>query len=186
VDITAGRGINITDSTQIRALSYMDPLAVKLITLTGDLSINGSEIDAGAGPIALESQLTNLLLTNSSLTGDIIRARSLGPNGELIINGTSFNASTALKLYAEGSNGQVRFTGNSFINSPSTDIAGKTVTINPGVSVNVSHPSGLRVYTDNPQFSNNLPNSYGSFTTGEGNTPITNVSSQGFDNRPGF
>ena len=186
VDITAGRGINITDSTQIRALSSIDPLAVKLITLSGDLSISGSQIDTGAGAIALESQLTNLLLTNSNLTADIIRARSLGPNGELIINGTSFNASTALKLYAEGSNGKVRFTGNSFLNSPSTDIAGKTVTIDTGVSVNVSHPSGLRVYTDNPQFSNNLPNGYGSFTTGESNTPITNVNSQGFDNRPGF
>lgn len=183
VDISAGRSITITDSSQIVALTYMDPLDIRLKALSGDLTLTDSELSGR--DITLEAHLANLVLTNSTINGNVIRARSLGANGELLINGTSFDAITALKLYAEGSNGQVRFTGNSFINSPSTDIAGKTVTIDPGVRVNVSEPAGLRVYTDNPNFSNNTANGYGQFTTGETNSPFT-VNQQGFGNRPGF
>lgn len=184
VDISAGRSINITDSSQIVALTYMDPLDIHLKALGGDLSITNSNLEGRN--VTLEAHLTHLLVTNSTINGDVIRARSIGQNGELIINGSNFNANSALKLYAEGSNGQVRFTGNSSIDSPNIDIAGKTVTIDSGVNVQVGNPSSLRVYTDNPQFSNDLPNGYGKFTTGETNTPIINVNRQSFGNRPGF
>lgn len=184
VDISAGRSINITDSSQIVALTYMDQLDIHLKALGGDLSITNSNLEGRN--IKLEAHLTHLLVTNSTINGDVIRARSIGQNGELIINGSNFYANSALKLYAEGSNGQVRFTGNSSIDSPNIDIAGKTVTIDSGVNVQVGNPSSLRVYTDNPQFSNDLPNGYGKFTTGETNTPIINVNRQSFGNRPGF
>ena len=108
----------------------------------------------------------------------------MGPNGQLLINGTTFNAYSALKLYAEGSNGLVRFTGDSTLNGPSATIAAKTVTIDSGVSVTVSNPTGLRVHTDTRNFSNNGgPTTFGAFTDGE--SPI-NVPDNNFDSRPSY
>jgi hypothetical protein len=108
----------------------------------------------------------------------------MGPNGQLLINGTTFNAYSALKLYAEGSNGLVRFTGNSTLNGPSATIAAKTVTIDSGVSVTVSNPTGLRVHTDTRNFSNNGgPNTFGSFT--DGSAPIS-VAPNSFSSRPAY
>lgn len=179
--LTAGRGVSITDSTLLRALSEVDPLQLSIQARGGDLTLLNSQIDAAE--VKLESLVANLSLTNSVVSGDVIRARTLGPDGTLLINGTTFNAASALKLYAEGSNGQVRFSGNSSLNSPSATLAGKTVTIDPGVSVSVSSPANFRVYTDNAQFSNNSPNGYGAFTND--GAPFT-VNQQGFGNRPGF
>jgi hypothetical protein len=183
INIIAQRSFTISNSSQLRTLGeVIDPLQIYVAARGGDLSVLDSDISADN--VNLESTLNNIVLTNSNISADVIRARAMGPNGQLLINGTTFNAYSALKLYAEGSNGLVRFTGNSNLNGPSATIAAKTVTIDSGVNVTVSNPTGLRVHTDLRNFSNNGgPNTFGAFTDGE--API-NVPNNNFSSRPGY
>jgi hypothetical protein len=184
INIIAQRSFTISNSSQLRTLGeVIDPLQIYVAARGGDLSVLDSDISADN--VNLESTLNNIVLTNSNISADVIRARAMGPNGQLLINGATFNAYSALKLYAEGSNGQVRFTGiDSYLNGPSSIIAAKTVTIDQNTKVIVSNPSGLRVHTDNRNFSNNggSPN-FGAFTDGE--API-NVPNNNFSPRPGY
>lgn len=183
INLIANRSFTISNSSQLRTLgNAIDPLQIYIAARGGDLSVLDSDISADN--VNLESTLNNIVLTNSTISADVIRARAMGPNGQLLINGTTFNAYSALKLYAEGSNGLVRFTGNSNLNGPSATIAAKTVTIDSGVNVTVSNPTGLRVHTDLRNFSNNGgPNTFGAFTDGE--API-DVPDNNFDSRPGY
>lgn len=183
INLIADRSFTISDSSQLRALgTQIDPLQIYIAARGGDLSVLNSDISADN--INLESTLNNIVLTNATLSADVIRARAMGPNGQLVINGATFNANTALKLYAEGSNGQVRFIGNSSLNGQSAIIAAKTVTIDSGVSVSVRNPAGLRVHTDTRNFSNNGgPLNFGAFT--DGSVPI-NVPANTFGSRPAY
>lgn len=183
INLIANRSFTISSSSQLRTLGEeIDPLQIYIAARGGDLSVFDSDISADN--INLESNLNNIVLTNSTISADVIRARAMGPNGQLLINGTTFNANSALKLYAEGSNGLVRFTGNSTLNGSSAIIAAKTVTIDSGVSVNVSNPTGLRVHTDNRNFSNNGgPSTNGAFVNGS--SPIS-VAPNSFGSRPAY
>ena len=183
INLIANRSFTISSSSQLRTLGeVIDPLQIYIAARGGDLSVLDSDISADN--VNLESTLNNIVLTTSTISADVIRARAMGPNGQLLINGTTFNAYSALKLYAEGSNGLVRFTGNSNLNGPSATIAAKTVTIDSGVSVIVNNPTGLRVHTDTRNFSNNGgPNTFGSFTDGE---VQINVPNNNFSSRPGY
>jgi hypothetical protein len=183
INLIANRSFTISSSSQLRTLGeVIDPLQIYIAARGGDLSVLDSDISADN--VNLESTLNNIVLTTSTISADVIRARAMGPNGQLLINGTTFNAYSALKLYAEGSNGLVRFTGNSTLNGPSATIAAKTVTIDSGVSVIVNNPTGLRVHTDTRNFSNNGgPNTFGSFTDGE---VQINVPNNNFSSRPGY
>ncbi len=182
--ITANRGITVTDSTQLYALSETDPLKILIEARGGDLSITG-DASISADEIVLESKIANLIVANSTISGDVIRARTLGANGELIIDGANFYAASLLRLYAEGSNGHIRFISNSTLESPRTDIAANSVTINSGVDVTVSNPSGLNVYTNNANYNRpSAPNSNGRFRDGSGST--IDAVPQAFGNRPSF
>jgi hypothetical protein len=80
----------------------------------------------------------------------------------------SIDADQLVHLYAQGSNGQIQFTGPVSLDSPQTVLAAKKVTIDPGVNVTIQQPAGLDVYTDVPQFNTG---GFGSFVDG-GSTPI--------------
>ena len=182
LDIASQRSISITNSSELRRLASTDLSNLHLDARGGDLTISDSSIDAAN--VFLESQNGDLVMSNATITGDVVRAQTLSPNGTLLLGGnSSLTATNALKLYAQGSNGHVRFSGPVTLDSPVTVVAGKTVTVDVGISVDVRSPGGFRVYTDNAQFSNNTPNGYGDFRSG--GAPFA-VSQQPFGSRPGF
>ncbi len=85
----------------------------------------------------------------------MVKVGSLGANGTLTIgNNTRINGDTAIQLYAAGSNGSVDFTGNTYLTGASIkSIAGNTVTINHGATVNVTGGAAT-VYTNVANYSN--------------------------------
>jgi hypothetical protein len=76
----------------------------------------------------------------ANLTADIIKVAALGHDGVLTIGAnTQLSANTVLKLYATGSNGQIVFAGSCSISGGNLNIiAAPTVTVNSGVTVNVT------------------------------------------------
>lgn len=178
----AGRDLYVSDSTQLRSLAEPG-LQEIVLAAGGDLSVLNATLDA-VGEVTLEAKAGDLLVTNSVLSGDVIRARALGPNGQLVIDGAQFYAGSLLRLYAEGSSGHIRFISDSALYGSRVDIAAKTVTINPGVDVEVSHPAGLSVYTQNANYNRpSAPNGNGRFVSG-GDT--VDAAPKPFGSRPGF
>ncbi len=192
LNIVANRGISITDSSQLRQLSLADPLVITMLACTGDVNMVGASLNSGRVSLAAQqaeitSQSGNVNIQNADLSADVLRVHTLGTNGQLIIGGSNLTATQALKLYAEGSNGMVEFVANSSLNGPTT-IAGKTVQVDNGVSVNINDPIDFRVHADNQNFNGGA---YGNFTTG--GSPINfvppgNIGPQkgSFASRPGF
>ncbi len=181
ITVKALRDIHVSNSSELAELT--EGFSPDILLSAGrDLAVNESHISGGN--VTLESRTGNLLVANSYVSGDAIRARTLAPNGQLNIDGATFQATSLLRLYAEGSNGHIRFVSDSTLAGNRVDIAAKTVTINPGVSVEVSNPSGLRVYTQNANYNRpSAPNSNGRFA----NDGVTlDVTPQPFGNRPGF
>ena len=88
-------------------------------------------------------------------------------------------AGSLIKLYGEGASG-VRFSGDNTLNATTVDIAGRTVTIDTGGVVRLSHPANTRVFSDTANFNNGGIN--GNFTDKAG-TPAT-VTKDFYDNRP--
>jgi hypothetical protein len=133
----------------------------------------------------MEAQTGDITLHNgTTIQADIIKARTLSPIGILTIGGTSDLSATGLiRLYAEGANGRVHFTGPATLNAAQIDLAGATVRVDAGVDVNVTQPAQFRVYTDNPQFSNNVSNGYGRFTSGGNPFPVQGGA---FADRPAY
>ncbi len=181
ITASAGRDLYVRDSTQLGALAE-NGLQELVLAAGGDITLLNADLDANQ--ITLEAKRGDLLVTNSVLSGDVIRARSLGPNGQLIIDGAQFYAGSLLRLYAEGSNGHIRFVSNSALHGSRVDIAARTVTINSGVDVEVGNPAGLNVYTQNAQYNRpSAPNGNGRFVNG-GNT--VDAVPKSFGSRPGF
>jgi hypothetical protein len=103
--------------------------------------------------------------SGAQIAADVIKAGALGNNGVLrIAAGSSFDASTTLKLYG-GANGMVQFTGAGTVNLTSGNaihIAAGTVQIDNGTSVNnVAGAGGTNVYSNTNNFAKP---GYGSFT----------------------
>lgn len=148
IEIIAQNGISIRNSSSLRALA-----------------------STGSPSIFLEAQgpQGNVLMENSHLAGDAIRAQTLGVDGRLILGNMSIDADQLVHLYAQGSNGQIQFTGPVSLDSPQTVLAAKKITIDPGVNVTIQQPAGLDVYTDVPQFNTS---GFGNFVDG-GSAPIT-------------
>ena len=182
IEINAAREIKVESSSELLALTE-GGLQEMVLKAGGNFSIIDSYL--AANDLLIESQTGNLTFTRSGLGGDVIRARALSANGQLLIDGAIFSADAMIRLYAEGSNGQIRFISNSTLDASKVDLAAKTVTINSGVDVEVSNPTGLRVFTDTANFDRpSAPNaSYGRFTN---DSSMVDVTPQAFGNRPGF
>ena len=71
-----------------------------------------------------------------NINGDIIKVAALGSAGVLTIGNGTLSANDTLKLYAPGSNGEVRFVADCSIGAKNLNIiAADTVTILNGVTV---------------------------------------------------
>lgn len=148
--VTAKRHINISNSAELKALSYYEPAAlVKLVAQQGDINIADSVIEGQN--IEMEALAGNIHLLNTQTSGDVFKATTYGANGWINVGGTTINAGTLIQLYAQGANGGVRFIASSNLNSPSVKIAGKTVEILSGQTVTVDS-SSFKVFSDNHKY----------------------------------
>ncbi|MGB8352253.1 MAG: FecR domain-containing protein [Chthoniobacteraceae bacterium] len=184
--------INIASTAQLN--SILNQAAVGPggnITFTadsgGDIVVAGT-VRADHGTVNITNSGTasgDISLQGATLSGDIVKAQTLSSNGTLTIGSegnTRISADTAIKLYAQGTNGTVDFVGNTFLSGNSIkSIAGQTVTINNGVNVNVLGGAAT-VYTNTANYTGSGGNSS---TTGQF-TGNTNTTTKPFSSRPAF
>ncbi|TLD68643.1 hypothetical protein FEM03_21625 [Phragmitibacter flavus] len=185
--LTARRNINISSSGVLRAFAENPDALLKLETLEGDITINGgyesTSIDTNTAA-ELIAQQGSININNSSIYSDSLKVQVLGTNGWINIGNSHLNAEQVMKLYAEGSNGGVSFSGNVSLDSAKIDIAGKTVRIEQfGEVYLVRGPNGVTVFTDDAQFrSSTRENGLGTFTSGPNGAPV-DVSERRFNER---
>jgi FecR protein len=152
--------INISNSSQL--LSLLDASApgpgglitIKATGLMSSVFVAGQiEADRGGVDIRHTGDLGSITLHNMSITGDIIKAAALGSTGVLSIGNGTISAENILKLYAPGSNGEIRFVANCTIGGKILNIiAADTVTILNGVTVTTTgHIAD--VYTNTANYS---------------------------------
>jgi len=165
--IQAGASLTISDSAQLRRLSQADPLDIVLAAETGNVNINGvsgGTVVINGSTVGIESVGGNVNINYANISADFLRARALSPSGQLLIGNSTLTAAGGIRLYAEGAGGGVRFTGNSTLAGPAI-LAGKTVQVDSGVSVNITQPNSLHIHADNHNYNGG---SHGNFT-GSGN-----------------
>jgi hypothetical protein len=157
INITSGRltGVAIEIGNSAQLLSLLDAVAPgpggkitmlatgtnSQVNVAGNVAANHSSGAASAVDIRHTGAAGTISLSGAAnITADIIKVAALGSNGVLTIGlNTQLNANSVLKLYAEGSNGQIVFAGTCTIGSGNFNIiAAPTVTVNPGVNVTVN------------------------------------------------
>ena len=190
INVRARGNISVLDSSQLRRLSALSTTELNLIAEQGNVNVGsdaGGTVSINTLFALIESQLGNITLTNSSINSDYLRVHTLAANGTLTIGNSSLTASQGMKLYAEGSNGKVQFVGNTTLSGPAI-VAGYTVQVNNGVTVNVGTPNSFHVHSDVPNY--NKPG-YGNFS--RGGTPLifvpdgtTGPHQHNFSSRPAF
>jgi hypothetical protein len=173
---STGVAINISNTGQL--LSLLEPVAAGpggkitiLATATGSrINVDGDPggpgtpprdtIRADKGTVDMRNTGAGGLisLTNAQISADTVKIGALGSNGALTIGGGRINADTLLQLYATGSNGSVVFVSNVLLSGNSLKIiAGNTVTVNNGVTVEVGGPQRAEIYVpalNNANYSN--------------------------------
>ena len=155
---TGGTAIRLTSTAQMASLLAAGAPGpggeVIFRSAGGDVDISGT-VTADRGRIDIENTGASgrVALNGATLSADVIRARAFGENGTLVVNGGTISADSMIKLYADGSNGTVLFSGNVSLNGNSTKIiTGNTVTISPNVVVTIGGPAPAQVYTNNPNY----------------------------------
>ncbi len=178
--------ISISNTGELLALlDSLSPGTAGSITLTsagGDILVNGKlRADKGIIDVQNYGASGSIVLTNANLNANVVKVAALGKDGTLIIGGGNISADSEIKLYAAGSNGQVRFVNNSTLSGASVKtIAGSAVTINDGKVVTING-GAAKVYTD-----------HGNYTGSGGNNSTTGAfggagaTTHPFNQRPGF
>ncbi len=156
---TAGTAISVTNSAQL--LSLLSGAApgpggtIKFSSAGGAVNVNGGTIRADRGTVDVRNNGANgaVNLTNANLNADVVKIGALGAGGQLVINGGTISANTAIELYAPGSNGQVLFNGNVTLGGASMKtIAGDTVTVANGGVVSVGGSVPASVFTNRANY----------------------------------
>jgi hypothetical protein len=102
---------------------------------------------ADGSPVTTPGVVT---LQNTQLTSASIRVRGFADASDaLVVDGSTLNATQLIKLYAEGAS-TLRFRNAVTLNTPLAVLAGKTVEVDSGGSVNVSGKG--RVFTDRDNY----------------------------------
>ena len=181
INITSGKptgvAINISNSGQL--LSLLDAAAPgpggkitilatgasSQVNVAGAIAADHNSTMASAVDIRHTGISGQITLTNANVSADIIKIAALGNNGVLTIGSGILSANDTLKLYADGSSGQIVFVADCTIGGKSLNIiAANMVTINNSVIVTTTgHPAD--VYT-------NVPN-YATTSGGNGSTSGT-------------
>ena len=139
------------------------------------------------GGVLLDNTVVANLASGSTggfVTG--INCRNLTISSSILIGNSNLTASQSMNIFAEGTNGMVRFVADSRLSGPNVSIAGRTVQVDNGVNVNITHPNTFNVYSDNENFNRT---GWGNFTTSGSNVHFVNQGSTGahkgnFSSRP--
>jgi hypothetical protein len=170
ISLTATLNLTISSSSVLKRVASTDLLNILLESLNGNVTVDGSagNVNISGRSVEMRSQAGNISITGATVTSDYFKATTLAPNGQLLIGNTTLSGNLGIALYAEGSNGSVRFVGNTTLNGPAR-IAGNSVIIDPGVGVALSQPANLRVHSNNHLYNDGT---HGNFTDSAG-TAIT-------------
>jgi len=183
-----GTAIKVKNSAEILSLlATQAPGAGGTITFSapnGGVEVSDATVQADRGTVAITSggasDRTDII--NSTIRGDIVKIGAFGAKGELRIGGGTISADTALKLYAGGTDGRVRFIDNVTLGGEGLKtIAGRTVSIDNNKTVTIGGSQPAAVFTDVPNYTGSGGN--GSSTGSFGGKGAT---TKPFGSRPAF
>lgn len=188
IRIKAQRGVQITNSSQLRSLSQLDNPEVLIEALAGNVEVlGGSSVQADVA--TMTSQRGDVQLMNSTIAAREIKARVFDSGGMLLISnailGRGTDPSDLIRLYGEGSGG-VRFVGDTTLRGNNVQIAGTNVIIEPGSRVRLSNPGGTAVYADFHQYNNGINGNFTGLGNSQSESRPVQVNQQPFSSRPGF
>jgi DNA/RNA endonuclease YhcR with UshA esterase domain len=186
INVQAQQSIKVTSSSQLRQLTEADPLLVTLAAANGSLDVEaGSLIEADA--VTLASTRGDLRLNGATLSAREIKARVFDTGGTLLLNnavlGRGTNPSDLIRLYGEGAGG-VRFTGDTTLRGNTVDIAGASVTIDPGSRVRLANPSGTNVFADTHNYNNRINGNFTGLADGQAGAEPVTVNQRPYADRP--
>ena len=152
-----GVAINISNTGQLLSLlegtaagpggkiTILATAANSRVNVTGDPGSAGKppldtiRADKGIVDIQNTGDTGSITLNTAQISADTVKIGAFGKSGSLTIGGGRISADTILKLYATGTNGSVIFISDVTLAGNSLKIiAGGTVTVNNGVTVQVS------------------------------------------------
>jgi hypothetical protein len=183
--LNAGQGIAISSPNKIRFENSSQIQAFTDVVMQGggtaDLELlQNSVVKASNGQILLD-QFANITIDSAQLVAAVIKARVVSPTGALMINSSTLAAGSLLRLYAEGSNGTVAFSGTVNLSGKQIDIAGKTVVVQSGGKV-MSSPN-TTVYADTHNYNTG---NFGTIKNAATNSNISSSQQKSFAARPPF
>ncbi|MEZ0389169.1 MAG: FecR domain-containing protein [Verrucomicrobium sp.] len=197
VELRAGRSIKIGDSTTLKLICANEDAVMKLLAKGGNIDI-GTEF---AGPYAtnklsapnidIEAVNGNNLPGNINIywsdinASNVLRARTVGPDGWITIGNSTLTGTNALKLYAEGARGGVKFIGNTTLNGNEVHIAGRTVQVLPYSNVYINS-GNANVYADPSGRLFQVNGAVGSNGQIHVNSGTGTLNVQSFESRPGY
>ncbi|MBC8002956.1 MAG: FecR domain-containing protein, partial [Opitutaceae bacterium] len=182
--LRAKQGVKISNSSELRSLSKLGNSQVVIEAMNGGIElVEGSSV--GGDVVNVSSQRSDVRLVNSTIAAREIKARVFDAGGTLLLSnailGRGTNASDLIRLYGEGAQG-VRFVGDTTLRGNIVDIAGTSVTIDPGSLVRLSNPAGTSVYANSHNY--NLETS-GNFS-GLSGVGTVDVNKQPYNKRPKY
>lgn len=189
INLQAQRSLTISNTSELRRLTEADPLQVNLAAANGTLTVEGgSTIDADT--VSLSSQLGDVRIDGSTIGAREIKARVFDGGGTLLLSNallqrTGASPADLIRLYGEGAGG-VRFVGDTTLRGTQVDIAGRSVTIDPGSRVRLHNPSGTTVYADSHNYNNLINGNFTGTGSGQAGARPVEVHKRGFSERPGF
>jgi hypothetical protein len=180
--------VKITNSSQLLRLAQLDNPQVWIEAINGNLEvIEGSSVDADI--VNMLSQRGDVRLMSSTIAAREIKARVFDTGGTLLLSnailGNGTNPSNLIRLYGEGAGG-VRFVGDTTLRGDLVDIAGASVTIDPGSRVRLSNPAGTTVFSDAHQFNDGMNGDFTGLSDNEGEGGPVDVVKKPYSNRPGY
>jgi hypothetical protein len=117
------------------------------------ININGGNYNAGGQFLTYIDGDGMITFNNASGHADVLKVGALGTNGVVNIGGGILSADTELKLYANGSNGQLNFLSNVTLGGSAVKIlAANTINILDGVVVTIGGATPAEVYTTNANY----------------------------------
>ncbi len=188
ISLSAKQSIQITSSSELRALSQLGNAQVLIDALNGSVEVaQNSTVEADVVNVA--SHRGDVSLRDSTVSAREIKARVFDTGGILLISnailGHGTKASDLIRLYGEGSQG-VRFVGDTTLRGTRVDIAGTSVTIDPGSQVRLLNPGGTTVYANRHLYNDGLNGNFVGIGGAQGSAGPVQVNKQPYGNRPGF
>ncbi len=187
INLQAKQSIRISNSSELRALSQLGNAQILMDALNGNVEVEqNSTVEADV--VSMASRRGDVSLMNSPISAREIKARVFDTGGVLLISnailGRGTNASDLIRLYGEGSQG-VRFVGDTILRGDRVDIAGSSVSIDPGSQVRLSNPAGTSVFADSHLYNNQNNGNFIDLNPAGSGAPVQ-VNQRPYANRPNY